>query len=308
VRGDTLWDISKRFLGNPYLWPQLWDANRYITDAHWIYPGDPIIFPKVLLISDRAGEGGLGPEEGEGLPGEGGAVPPGAVLYPVTEEDTMICAQYILNDREDESLKILGTEEGAARNAFAERDILYLNKGSNAGVKAGDVYTVHHATYNVKHPESGRGLGTKIETTGWVRVVLVQENASTVVVEHSCNDMHLGDYLKPFERLNVPLVLRRAHADRLTPPSGKARGYVVDIAEDAMIAGAGHLVSIDLGSRDGIAPGNVLTVYRVMYPSVPTSRNVVGEAAVLTVRESTATVKLTYSTQAILPGDEVELR
>jgi hypothetical protein len=75
-----------------------------------------------------------------------------------------------------------------------------------------------------------------------------------------------------------------------------------------MIAGAGHLVSIDLGSRDGIAPGNVLTVYRVMYPSVPTSRNVVGEAAVLTVRESTATVKLTYSTQAILPGDEVELR
>ena len=27
-RGDTLWDLSKRFLGNPYLWPQIWDQNR----------------------------------------------------------------------------------------------------------------------------------------------------------------------------------------------------------------------------------------------------------------------------------------
>ena len=55
-RGDTLWDLSKRFLGNPYLWPQIWDQNRYIRDAHWIYPGDPIVLPKVSLISERAGE------------------------------------------------------------------------------------------------------------------------------------------------------------------------------------------------------------------------------------------------------------
>ncbi len=311
-KGDTLWDLSKRFLGNPFLWPQIWDQNKYITDAHWIYPGDPIIFPKVALISGQAGQpGGLGPEERPegGLPGEGGAnVPPGAVLYPVTEEDTMLCSAYIVNDREDESLHVIGSEEGAAKNAFAERDILYLNKGSNAGVKAGDVYTVHHATYTVKHPENGRGLGTKIETTGWVRVLLVQENTSTVIVEHSCNDMHAGDYLKPFERVNVPLVLRRPPADRLTPPSGKAHGWVVDIAEDASIAGAGHLASIDLGSKDGIAPGNLLVVYRIVYPSEPTSRNVVGEAAVLTVRDTTATVKFTNSNTAIMPGDEVELR
>jgi len=41
-RGDTLWDISARFLKNPYLWPRLWQRNPYITNPHWIYPGNTV--------------------------------------------------------------------------------------------------------------------------------------------------------------------------------------------------------------------------------------------------------------------------
>ena len=45
-----------------------------------------------------------------------------------------------------------------------------------------------------------------------------------------------------------------------------------------------------------------------MYPSVPTPRNVVGELAVVTVQEKTATAKVIYSHDAIMNGDQVELR
>jgi hypothetical protein len=235
-------------------------------------------------------------------------VPPGAVLYPVSEEFTMQCAHYILSDGEDDSLYLIGSEDGATKVGLTERDIVYLNKGSNAGVRPGDVYTLHHRTYAVKHPDSGRKLGTKIETTGWARVILVQENSATAVIEAACNDIHAGDYAKPLEKPNVPLALRRPPADRTTPPSGKAHGWIVDIAEDSAIAGAGQLISIDLGSESGVAPGNMLAVYRIMYPSVPTSRNVLGEIAVLTVRDRTATAKVTYSRDAFMVGDEVELR
>jgi nucleoid-associated protein YgaU len=41
-QGDTLWDISSKFLKDPFLWPKLWQRNPYITNPHWIYPGQPI--------------------------------------------------------------------------------------------------------------------------------------------------------------------------------------------------------------------------------------------------------------------------
>jgi hypothetical protein len=310
VRGDTLWDISKRFLRNPYLWPQIWNANRCITDAHWIYPGDPLIIPDIAVVTDRAGEGGEGTEgedAGLGREGEGqqGVTDP---LIPAIEETTLQCSAYVIDDHEDESLNLAGSEDGATKNAFGDRDILYLNKGSNSGVKAGDVYSLHHVAYTVKHPDTNRTIGIKIETTGWARVILVQENTATVTIEQACLDIHIGDYLKPFEKMPIPLIARHLPPDRLTPPTGRLTGTVVDIAEDAMIAGDRQLVTLNIGTANGVAPGNLFSVYKIMYPSVPTARNVIGELVVVAVREKTATARVLYSRDAIMNGDKAELR
>jgi hypothetical protein len=47
VKGDTLWDISGKFLQHPWQWPQLWHNNPQIKDAHWIYPGETLYFSYV---------------------------------------------------------------------------------------------------------------------------------------------------------------------------------------------------------------------------------------------------------------------
>src|SRR5207302_5933521 len=56
-KGDTLWDLSQKFLNNPWYWPKIWSLNPAIENPHWIYPGN-----KLRIV-----------------PGEGGAQAPAQV-------------------------------------------------------------------------------------------------------------------------------------------------------------------------------------------------------------------------------------
>lgn len=60
VRGDTLWDISDRFLKKPWLWPQIWSYNPQIYNPHLIYPGDVMaleyVAGKPTLVLTRNGK------------------------------------------------------------------------------------------------------------------------------------------------------------------------------------------------------------------------------------------------------------
>lgn len=42
--GDTLWDLSGRFLNNPWYWPKVWSFNPEINNPHWIEPGNVLKF------------------------------------------------------------------------------------------------------------------------------------------------------------------------------------------------------------------------------------------------------------------------
>jgi hypothetical protein len=48
-RGDTLWDLARAYLQNPFLWPAIYEANRDVVEnPHWIYPAERLIIPPHL--------------------------------------------------------------------------------------------------------------------------------------------------------------------------------------------------------------------------------------------------------------------
>jgi len=53
VKGDTLWDISKQEMKDPFLWPKIWKTNPDIKNPHKIYPDQLIRLPAGLTETQK---------------------------------------------------------------------------------------------------------------------------------------------------------------------------------------------------------------------------------------------------------------
>ncbi|MDX1382006.1 MAG: LysM peptidoglycan-binding domain-containing protein [Thermoanaerobaculia bacterium] len=350
VRGDTLWDLAERFLGDPYLWPQIWERNRYIEDAHWIYPGDPLILGLTVTepgsqettdsgADDRdrlaAGEG-VGGREGAGAgrdTDEGTSTPhiaQGGDSHPFVQlgtADDIYCSGYVGEREEEFPFEVSGseyevmkprleiTETGtidarfgaidAAKYGLDFGDIVYLNRGADGGLAPGDELSAVAPRSLVKHPSDGRVVGRYFQYHGRVRVLAVQESTAIGEIVQSCYPIVVGTLLKPFVPEPVPSERRRPMRPPTHPAGRDELGDAATIllAKDGLVTMAqDHVVFIDQGESHDLVPGDVMTVYRVPgredRPAV-----VLGEIAILSVRENTSVAKIIRSRHQMYVGD-----
>jgi hypothetical protein len=327
-KGDTLWDLAGKWLGDPYLWPQVWDKNRYILDSHWIYPGDPLVVPGRPTVVPPGGpppveetEYPEGVEVIEEQPDEGAGeemvekiMPP--PLLPVGEPFDVDCSGYITVEHQTSDLRIAGRDN--EREFVAQGNVVYLNQGRNQGMEPGSEWRVVRKARPVSHPDTEDVLGTYIRRLGKIRVIAVQENTSTALITESCAYMEDGDELVPWADIPIPRRRSMPVFDRYdVTPSGGNQGYIVAFKDDdnsigwsrrgdmgVNTVGAGHVVYVDLGEETGIQPGDVMTVFR---PQGELPRQNLGQAVILTVEDGTSTAKLTTTVIEIFPGDRVEV-
>jgi hypothetical protein len=322
-KGDTLWDLSGKWLEDPFLWPQIWDENRYILDSHWIYPGDPLKVPGRPTVVP---EGGPPPVEDEGAVGEGeaqegeGEVDEQALapapLVPVADAVDLYCSGYIVTGHPPAKIWVVGRE--LEREFLGQGDIVYISQGRNQGVEAGSEWAIIRKTREVSHPETGADLGSFVRRMGKIRVLAAQEITATAVIVDACEDIHMSDEIVPWQEIPIPLMASMPEFDRYdVTPSGGHQGYVVALRDDihanspevagdmgVHAVGTGHVIYTDLGDGLGIEPGNVLTLFR---ENGELPRLMLGQGVVLTVEEGTSTVKITNSVREVYTGDRVEV-
>ena len=344
VRGDTLWDLAKRFYGNPYLWPQLWEKNQYILDAHWIYPGDPLVTGiKVAPVENlaqagagSAGQGGAPPDSGEAepepppqVPGVEGAAKTASPPVPLGWESDIYCSGYIGDPGEQFSYTIIGSEfddltpklnphyhmgslkgiygrTGAKVDMFTG-DIVYLQGGSKQGLKPGSLFTIIAPERPVVHPVTAETFGSFYQYLGRIRVLSVQEDTAIGEIVHSCDAVRVGSRLKPFEPEPVPLGRTTPMRPVNMPVAAeklKDSPAIIYSRDDIISLGQDHVVFIDRGSDQNVTPGDVFTIYRSNDRGLPPL--LLGELAILSVQKRSAMAKITESRYTIFVGDRLD--
>jgi hypothetical protein len=342
--GDTLWDLSGRFLNNPWYWPKIWSYNPEITNPHWIYPGNLLRFypsaeegparvEPLLPVADAGGaeeveavegdEDFAAPRELEDFSRADMGEPPSAeeqdavaVSGPykighVSGRATMARRETFVTPREL-------AESGAITAAFEEKLLLatldkaYAHFADGAGVKPGETYVVYRTSGPVYHPVTRELLGYQSVVLGAARVVAVDERAASLVIVQANDVIERGAMLGPW----TDKFFRRVEPT----PNGQALQGLIVAGQQSVLTqfGEQQVVFVDRGEADGVKEGNVFTVVRsgdlygkppdrpVWDESLP--KEDIGQLLVVDVKERASTALVTGSVKELFVGDRVEMR
>lgn len=326
--GDTLWDLSQRYLGSPWYWPKVWSYNPEIANPHWIYPGNMVrFFPAGEEVPSRV-EPNLGPvpmemvaEEGDGpeltemgeMSGEAMVSVSGKIGYE-PKVGRMVMRQGFVTQRElDEAGRIESSFSEAEMLSFP--DTVYVRFKKKANAQVGDRYVVFHTGSEIRHPLTGEKEGYLTEFLGTLRVVSIGDTFVTAQIQDTWDSITRGDLVGPYGENFVDRVMQR-------PNEKEVKGTVLTaLVPYLTITGEHHFLVVDRGSAAGVQVGNTFSIIRQadlggdMYEPhkvQESARNLppetIGLCMVTEVKEQSSNCVLVQSLREIVPGDRAVMR
>ncbi len=248
VPGDTLWDLSNRFLVQPWYWPEIWYLNPQINNPHLIYPGDVISIFYVggkpyLTVRDGPRVTKLSPKvRDEEIGAQTYSIPIPAIqqfiIRPrVVSEETLNNAAYILSSIDE-------------RLAFGTGDRVYV-RGFDG--KPQGQYTIFRKGEALHDPKTEELLGFEAILVGDGEIIRADDPA-TFDLTQTKREVLRGDRLLPidFGEIDTEFVPH-------TPPEN-THGHVISLFDAISQVGAFQVITLSLGERDGIEKGHVLDI------------------------------------------------
>jgi hypothetical protein len=272
VKGDTLWDISGRFLKDPWRWPDVWGLNKdEIKNPHWIYPGDVVILDFSGNTPRLRREG----DAGGGSTGAGGdwelmttKLSPGIRKHPLEAMAIPTVSMKTIGPFLTQAL-VIGENDMQSAPALvaSQENRVVLSKGDVAFTKGlvwedGTDWNVYRPGRTFVDPDTREVLGREAVRLGDARITEFGE-VSTVAITKAVQEIVPGDRLakaEPFSAL--PFVPRS--------PGSAIKGKIIAASDERVSeVGPQSVVIINRGSREGLEVGHVLALYRDRPAVVP---------------------------------------
>ncbi len=329
VKGDTLWDISGRFLRDPWRWPEVWQGNPQVANPHLIFPGDVL---RVYIIDGRpvmqvergevaitagVSDGGATaprvPTDASGRPLKVVKLSPqvrvidldkAIPIIPMDAISQFLERSVVIDESElDEAPYVLSLADEHVAGGTGYR--LYARGiEEDAGVER---YTVVRPGKEYIDPDSDEYLGK--EALYLARAALVREgDPATLTMSHAKREVLRGDRLlqgEP-ETFNFSFM---PHA-----PGDEVKGRIISVFDAVNQIGQHQVVVLSMGKREGMEPGHVLAVFRdgemvrdpVRGGRVMTPEERAGTVIIFRTFDKVSYALVTNATRAMHLGDRVK--
>lgn len=261
-KGDTLWDISGRYLDSPWRWKEIWATNKQIKNPNLIYPND------ILILCVIQGKTLIGVDTGEGcarvekqltgnvvsstvsVTSTANSIPP----LPWSAIQHWLDKTVIVNPQDFNTTPyILASKKGNLITASGDK--VYA-KG--VPLIVGQRYGIYREGELYVEPKTQEVIGLEVTQVATGLVTSTETNGVSSLQLTDSYDKEVREGDRVFVELNnsIPPVFYPA------PAIVSRGGMIVRVMDSISSAAKGSVVAINLGSTHGAKPGDVLTVYQ----------------------------------------------
>jgi len=244
-KGDTLWSICEKYYGDPDLWPKLWQMNTFITNPHFLHPGDLItLLEQEPLKTERPPEGAekIVTEKAE----------PVMTGINVSTLTTIGAIGFLSLDKIKPSGHIFSSLR-TNKLLLGDGDKIVVKFENDRQPRPGDKLTVGQSSSLLRHPITERKLGYAFEVHGYLVLKKhLKLNHYEAEILDAFQPININDLVIPYEPISPCVQPISTHEEVVT--------NIVASKEQQNLIAQHSVVYLDQGLDQGIRRGQLFQI------------------------------------------------
>lgn len=291
-KGDTLWDLSRRFSTTPWVWPELWEENsKIIANPHLIYPGQ-----KLRLTRLKGARPADKITSAEPTPSAEPTLDSIYFYFSSIDQVGFIRKNPVVADG------VIFKCRETGREMISAGDIVYIKPEGRAALAKGGLMTIFRTFDPIIDQTTRELIGTQHLLCGVLEIFQTEPDYAVARVVKSYRPIRIGDKLMPYDKRSPRIGLEKSQAG--------IDGAIIIAEEHLDMFAQFNIAFMDRGKMHGIKPGQVYSIYyrdehnlgTATQPKIVFTPVDYGELIVLHVEDNNATVLVTDSDKEFLAG------